>query len=85
MTRTSVPSVDFDPAPAVPAVPARDGIAAIASGRQWLASAGNLDNLVRAAGSVDPDADRGRYFTDSDVYKWPDGRAVTPAPKEPSS
>jgi hypothetical protein len=44
--------------------------AAIASGRQRLEVAGNLENLTRAAGHADPDAYRGPYFMDSDVYKW---------------
>lgn len=45
--------------------------AAIASGRRRLTTAGNLDNLVRAAaGAPQPTAYRGPYFMDSDVYKW---------------
>jgi hypothetical protein len=42
---------------------------AIPSGREKLESAGNLDNLRIAAGTMHGDA-RGPVFMDSDVYKW---------------
>src|SRR4051812_31575338 len=46
-----------------------NGEAAIPSGRERLESAGNLDNLRIAAGTISGQP-RGPVFMDSDVHKW---------------
>jgi DUF1680 family protein len=46
-----------------------NGVTAVPSGPQRLESAGNLDNLRIAAGSMTGEL-RGPVFMDSDVYKW---------------
>jgi DUF1680 family protein len=59
-----------------------NGEAAVPLGRERLESAGNLDNLRIAAGTM-PGEPRGPVFMDSDVYKWLEAAAWEYA-REPS-